>query len=136
MYKRIPQSSATVLGYDVRGRLTQEEMLQLTRELERAIERSGRIRVLIDLSSFPYAETGAFWEDLRFDFRHRNDVERAAVIGDRAWQRWTNRLFGALSGAEKRHFRQAEAAQAWAWVRGAPRTSAPRRESGRAGERV
>ena len=39
-------------------------------------------RVLFDMTDFEGWESGAMWEEIKFDLRHFADIERLAVVGD------------------------------------------------------
>jgi len=118
MYARLPQSTDSTLGYEIR-QITRDEVIKLEHEIEQAISKHGKIRVLLDLRPFPYADVGAFWEDVKFA-RHAKGIERAAVIGDRQWEKWATRIFGALSGTATRYFERSDAQRAWEWLGQSP----------------
>ena len=48
----------------------------------------GKIRVLFEMRDFHGWEAGALWEDVKFDFKHFSDIERAAMVGDKTWEKW------------------------------------------------
>lgn len=68
------------------GRLTEEDYRELVPRLHEAIERHGKLRLLILLRDFEGWTPKALIEDLRFDLRHRKDFERAAIVGERRWE--------------------------------------------------
>lgn len=43
---------------------------------------SGKVRILIQLENFAGWEPGEQWGDVSFFFRHDQDIERIAVVGD------------------------------------------------------
>ena len=47
---------------------------------------SGKVRVLIQLENFAGWEPGEQWGDVSFFFRHDQDIERIAVVGEPRWR--------------------------------------------------
>lgn len=47
---------------------------------------SGKVRILIHLENFTGWESSDQWGDVSFFFRHDQDIERIAVVGDLRWQ--------------------------------------------------
>lgn len=119
MYERLNRSAPNALAYRVARPLSRQEMARLTTELEGAISAAGKIRILLDLQAFPYAEVGAFWEDLKFDLRHAAHLERLALVGGSELARWSTRAFAALSRTSCRCFEPGELDAAWRWLTGA-----------------
>lgn len=116
MYERLNKSRSNALAYRISRPLTRQEVSQLADEIEGTIHASGKIRVLLDLQSFPYAEMSALWEDLKFDVKHGRDLERLALVGGNTLENVAARFFSALSGTRCRCFAEGEVDQAWDWL--------------------
>ncbi len=56
------------------------------------------------------------WEELRFERKHRNDMIRVAVVGDKRWERWATRFSKIFTGANARFFTPDDADAARAWI--------------------
>jgi SpoIIAA-like len=118
----LEQSSGSVLGVKATGKLTHADYQQFIPRLEALIREHGKIRVLFELEDCQGWEVGAAWDDLKFGLKHRGDVERCAVVGDKKWQEWMTKLSRLFFNV--RYFDKAELEQAWRWVlEGAPRRS-------------
>jgi hypothetical protein len=100
----------------VTERLTRRDYQRVVPELERRIRQHGRIRVLVDVVELRGADLGALWEDVRFDMRHYDDIERLAVVGEGPWHRWMARLAPPLTAGEVRYFDRARLDAARAWI--------------------
>ena len=55
---------------------------------EELIRQHDKIRLLVMLDDFKGWNAGALWEDIKWDARHFNHVERIAVVGEKQWQKW------------------------------------------------
>jgi hypothetical protein len=73
MLRKLQRSVDNVLGYEVGGKLTEEEFEAFAEEFEAAISRHGKVRLLIQMPEMPRMESGALWEDLKLALpgRHR-----------------------------------------------------------------
>ncbi|SFI52823.1 hypothetical protein SAMN05428978_10159 [Nitrosomonas sp. Nm34] len=43
--------------------------------------------MLVELVHFHGSTAGAAWEDTKFAVRQFNDIERLAIVGDKAWEK-------------------------------------------------
>ena len=75
------ETHGRVLHGIVSGKLEKEDYDLLVPEAERLIEKSGKIRVLVELIDFKGWSAGALWEECKFAYHHLKDVERMAMVG-------------------------------------------------------
>lgn len=121
MYERLNCSTDKAVAYRIDHRLSSEEARQIANELEGTIHAAGGpIKVLIDLQSFPFADLGTLWEDLKFDVKHAGDLERFALVGSGKTEEWATRIFGFLTNTECRCFPAGQVDEAWEWLTGQP----------------
>ncbi len=86
-------------------------------KLEKLIEERGSILCLVQMIDVHGIEPRALWDEIKFDVRHARQIERCAVVGDRAWEAWMTRLSRLiLVNAEIRFFDKTECEQAWEWI--------------------
>ena len=116
MYERLNMSADDALAYRISQPLAQQEIQQITDELEGAIATAGKIKVLIDLQVFPFADLGGLWEDLKFDAKHFPDIKRLALVGGTELQQWSVRFFSLLSFTTCRCFGEGQVNEAWEWL--------------------
>ncbi len=105
-----------VIEVRVSGTLTADDYHHFVPETERLIEKHGKIRVLFDMHAFRGWKLAALWEDIKFDIKHFKDIERLAMIGDRAWEKWMAAFCGPFTSAEIRYFDHGDAEQAQHWI--------------------
>jgi len=121
MYERLNCSTDKAVAYRIDRKLSKEEAREIADELEGTIRAAGEpIRVLVDLQSFPYADLGALWEDLKFDVKHAKDLERFALVGSGKTEEWATKVFGLLTRTECRCFGAGQVDEAWEWLTGQP----------------
>lgn len=118
MIEILDRSSGNVFGMRVSGKLLHRDYQQFVPMLEKLIERNGRIRCLVEMTDLHGIELRALWDEIKFDVRHARQIERCAVVGDRAWEAWMTRLSRPIFvNADIRFFDLTEREQAWEWLR-------------------
>ena len=117
MFEKSDRSSDKVIGLKLSGKLLHEDYQQFIPKLEALIGEHGSIRCLIEMSEFHGFEPRALWDELKFDTTHASKIERCAVVGNRAWERWTTNLSKPLFfRAQLRYFDASELEEAWDWI--------------------
>lgn len=117
MYRTLAQSAGNVLGYHFSGKLTEAEVKEVYREIEAAVEKHGKVRLLVEMGDLSTPELQAAWEDLKRTPQWIKDLEKMALVGDDRWQRWATSLTDLISQGEAEFFRPDELDKAWYWVR-------------------
>jgi hypothetical protein len=55
----------------------------------------------------------ALWEDIKWDAKHFNQVERVAMVGDKKWQEWMAAFCRPFTTGKVRYFDRNLTARAW-----------------------
>lgn len=110
------------------GLLDKTDYDHIVPELERLIEKYGRLRLLIFLEDFKGWTTEAFLKDLRFDIRHRKDFDRIAIVGESTLHKLGTKLTAPFFDGEVRYFDTSETDKAAAWLRQAVFAGSPQEE--------
>ena len=80
-------SGGKLLEIELTGRLQQEDYGHFVPAVERLVKEHGKIRMLVEMNDFHGWSAGALWEDIKFDLKHFRDIERLAIVGEKAWER-------------------------------------------------
>jgi len=120
-----------ILTVHASGKLEKQDYERFVPEVERLIGEHGKIRVLLELADFHGWTAGALWQDVKFDVKHFNDIERLAVLGETKWERGMAQFCRPFTTADIRFFEHREAEAAKRWIEegiavGAPAHSQPR----------
>ena len=105
-----------VLEVDLHGKLRREDFERIVPDTERLISQNGKIRILVTMRDFEGWDMGAFWEDLKWEAKHFNDVERLAMVGDEHWQEWMTSFCKPFTTAAVRYFTFERLDEAQEWV--------------------
>ena len=117
MIEVLGRGSGKVFGMKVSGKLLHQDYQRFVPRLEKLIEQHGSIRCLVEMTDLHGIELRALWDEVKFDVRHARQIERCAVVGDRAWEAWMTRLSRPIfCHAEIRFFEPADREKAWEWI--------------------
>ncbi|MCD6303958.1 MAG: STAS/SEC14 domain-containing protein [Planctomycetes bacterium] len=112
------QQEGKVLVIRVSGKLTAEDYRHFVPEVERLIDKHGKLRVLFDMHDFHGWDAAALWEDLKFDLKHFKDIERLAMVGEKRWEKGMSIFCKPFTTAKIRYFDRSEADEAVRWLQG------------------
>jgi hypothetical protein len=104
MIRRLDIEMPQVVAYDIKGKVTTEDVQAVHADLRAVIDERGSARFLADVRGFEGAEPSAVMEDLKLTPEYVKDVERYAVIGDRKWQKWLTEAGDLVTRGAARYF--------------------------------
>ena len=104
-----------LLEVDLHGKLSREDYEKFVPETESLIRQFGKIRVLVTMHDFHGWDTGALWEDMKWNAKHFDQIERLAIVGEKTWHKWMTGFVRPFTTAQVRYFTldQLGAARAW-----------------------
>lgn len=114
MIEQLRGSHGAVLGFRVTGDVTAEDYGELEPAVRAAVDEHGSVRLLLDLVDLHGEKLEAWGSDLRFGAHFRHVIERMAIVGDHAWERWLTRLAEPFYARDAQYFTEQDAA--WAWL--------------------
>lgn len=100
------------------GQLTAGDFDGFVRRFD-ALAGEGPTPMLVELGpAFSGWSLGGLWNDLKFDFKHRRQFGRIAVLGDKSWQKRLTEVSIPLFRGEMRFFEVSRRDEAEQWLRG------------------
>lgn len=112
----LTQPGSDVLEVQVSDKLEKKDYEALSPTVEKLIEEHGKINVLFVMRDFHGWKAGALWQDVKFDLKHFNDIERLAMVGDRAWEKGMAKFCKPFTTAEIEWFDLVDLRHAREWV--------------------
>ncbi len=110
------RADGRIIVFRLTGKLTRDDYEMFVPALESAIEEHGRIRMLVDLVDFHGWTAGALWEDIKFDAKHFNDIERVALVGESRWEKGMAMFCKPFTAAKVRYFNTGRRDEAVRWI--------------------
>lgn len=112
-------NGASIISIRFTGKLTRDDYELFVPELERLLDKPGRLRLLMALIDFKGWSPAALWEDAKLgvrQFKNLDKVDKIAVVGDRTWEEKASTLAKPFVKADLRYFDASELDQARQWV--------------------
>lgn len=104
----------------VHGQLTPDDYTNVfVTRAEQLIAQYEKINILLEFcSDFSRWQLAAIWDDIKFYFKHRNDIAKLGIIGDSEWTKWSSRhILPYIDGQYEVFTRgQKEKARAWLYI--------------------
>ncbi len=111
-------------------RMLDRQTKQLSRMLQQSIASSGGRKISMILSVESQAQSNSpesLFESLQFLKIHSDNIDRIAIVGNKAWERTYVALFGLFGGIDIEYFDRPRAFEAIKWVQHLPRDSFSKR---------
>lgn len=110
------QVHGNVLEVDLHGKLSREDYEKFVPETESLIRQFGKIRVLVTMHDFHGWDAGALWEDMKWNAKHFDHIERLAIVGEKTWHKWMTGFVRPFTTARVHYFTLEQLSAARAWV--------------------
>lgn len=106
-----------VLHVELLGKLDSAVFAEEAQDLKAFLRSNDRPRLLLDLRQFDgWQGLGAVAGHLSLIREHAPLLDRAAIVGDQAWQRLGERILGGFTGATTRYFKADDFDAAKTWI--------------------
>jgi SpoIIAA-like len=117
MIEQLPQSTDKILGFKLSGKLHDEDYKHFVPVIEAAVAKQGKIRILAQFHDFHGWDLHALWDDIKFSTEYCFDVERIALVGEKAWEKWMATICKPFTMAKIKYFDASQIEAAWAWLK-------------------
>ena len=112
----IENAEAKTLEVKASGKLSAEDYETLEPGVEKLIEASGKIKILFIMHDFHGWDVGAVWEDIKFATRHCRDIEKVAMVGENAWEKWMATICKPFTMSSIKYFDAGQEQEARQWL--------------------
>jgi hypothetical protein len=116
MIEQLQQSSGKVLGFKISGKLHDEDYKKFVPVIDAAVAKEGKIRLMAQFHDFHGWDLHGLWDDIKFSTTHCLDIERVALVGDKAWEKWMAKVCKPFTRARIKYFDSSEIESALAWL--------------------
>ena len=110
------ENDGKLLVIHVSGTLHKNSYQHFVPIVEKAVKKHGKVRMLVVMHNFHGWDASAWWEDVKFDVKHFNDIERLAIVGERTWEHWMAAFCKPFTTATIQYFPSEKAAEARGWI--------------------
>lgn len=118
MHEILDLPDSNLIGITLSDSLTEDDFEALVPYLENELERHTTTRVLFELDDVDGWAPEEQWEDLAFDIRHVQDLDRIAIVGDDPWETWIEKVEFLFPTAQLQTYATEDRDEALSWLRG------------------
>ncbi|MBU1167626.1 STAS/SEC14 domain-containing protein [Patescibacteria group bacterium] len=116
MFETMPESAGSIIGVKAKGKLVDRDYKELVPKLEKMIAEMGAINVLMDFEDFDGYSVKATIDDFEFTEKHRSDIKKLALVGNKNWEADMAKCAKWFMDAETKYFDVTEQEEAWKWL--------------------
>lgn len=116
MFRMNDLNENQVLTITASDRLTIDDYKRLLPELEELLEKHDSVRFYIKLENLSGFDMEALWKEIKFDYKHKNQYGKTAIVGDKKWEKWGTKISKLFFDAEMKFFDKSQSDEAWNWV--------------------
>jgi hypothetical protein len=110
------EDDGRLLTLRLTGKLHEKDYKIFAPIVDSAIQKHGKIRMVVQMHNFHGWDAGALWEDVKFDVTHFNKIERLAIIGEKTWEKWMAVFCKPFTTATVKYFDADQFADARKWI--------------------
>ena len=114
--EQLSRSSGKVLGFQLSGKLHDEDYKHFVPAIDAAAAAHGKVRLLAHFHDFHGWDAHALWDDIKFSTTHCTKIERIALVGEKKWEEYMAKVCKPFSMATIKYFDASEIDAAWNWV--------------------
>jgi hypothetical protein len=107
---------ANTVGFTLSGKLHDEDYQKFVPLVDAEIAREGKVRLLARFHDFHGWDLHALWDDIKFSTTHCTKIDRIALVGEKAWEKWMARVCKPFTRAKIRYFDASEMEAARGWL--------------------
>lgn len=116
MFKVLERSHDNIIGVEVGGDITLDDIKLGEAAFEELIEKYGKVSWLCIWTNTHYTTMRAFYEDAMWMLKHLKNFDRMAVVSDKWWKKLLIKTDGMVFG--EKYFDVEDLEKAWAYVEG------------------
>ena len=102
-----------IFALKVSGKLDKSDYERFIPVLEQAIEKHGKISLLLQIDEIDKMTAGALYNEIKFDLKHRDSFNKIAVYGTEQFNEYTQKAVDAFFTGEVKFFASESQASTW-----------------------
>ena len=116
MIEQLTGLPAHTVGFKMSGKLHDEDYKKLVPLVDAEIAKDGKVNILAQFHDFHGWDAKALWDDIKFSTTHCTKIERIALVGDKAWEKWMATVCKPFTMAKVKYFDVAQLDAAKKWI--------------------
>lgn len=115
MIETLSTDSPKILAFKLSGKLHDADYQTFVPAVD-AAAKDGKVRLLAQFHDFQGWDLPALWDDIKFSTTHCTKIDRIALVGEKAWEKWMAAVCKPFTMAKIQYFDVAQIAEAKKWL--------------------
>jgi len=116
MIEQLSGLPAHTLGFKLSGKLHDADYKTFVPLVDAELAKDGKVNVLAQFHDFQGWDARALWDDIKFSTTHCTKINKIALVGDDAWEKYMAQVCKPFTMAKIRYFDAKEVDVAKAWL--------------------
>ena len=116
MIEKLPRSAGRAIGFKLSDKLHDADYKTFVPAIDAIIATAEKARILAWFHDFHGWDAKALWDDIKFSTTHCAKVDRIALVGEKAWEKWMTQVCKPFTMAKIRYFEAPQVDEAWQWL--------------------
>lgn len=116
MFKVLDYTTNDIIAILVEGKITKADYEKLNPLIDKKINEFGKIKFFIQMNDMEAITPEAIVSDVRMYLNHYAHIRKAAVLGDKTWQRIIAGIANPFILGKIKYFPKNETGQALQWI--------------------
>lgn len=122
MILKIQFAESDILGFEVKGKVSEAAFVNMMQELIPKMEAPGKIKLYVEITRYDGTDWEVVWESLKFAFAkgksYFSNVSKIALVTDKAWMRFlASAEYALIPSINEKSFTMEEKDEALKWIR-------------------
>ena len=114
----ILETEGNYIATKVSEKITKADYEKILPVINEQIQQYGKVRWYFEMEDFEGWELKGLYQELNFDIKHAQDLEKIAMVGEKKWTEWLSDMMKPFTTAEVRHFKPSQKEEAKKWIKG------------------
>jgi hypothetical protein len=112
----LPETAGNLVAIRMSGVLVRSDYNEFLTLTKQKVAEFEDIRLFIEIENFQEITVQSLWEEIKFEFKYFNNIDKLAIIGEKDWQRRAASVITAITTAQVRYFDKSEREYALTWI--------------------
>lgn len=118
MHEILDLPDTNIYGFEFRDSLTEDDLDAFASTLRDSLQEHTTTRLLFVMDDVDAWEPESRWENVSFDIRHVQDLDKVAVVGDDPWETWLDKVDELFPFSDIQTYAVEDREEAEEWLRG------------------
>ena len=122
MILKIQFAEPDILGFEVKGKVSEAAFVNMKQELIPKMEAPGKIKLYVEITRYDGTDWEVVWDSLKFAFAkgksYFSNVSKIALVTDKVWMRFlASAEYALIPSIKEKSFSMEEKEEALKWIR-------------------